>query len=153
MRDVVFWLTQDLLTVLMSGTVRMPEIFLLNLVYRLLADDRDTYVSVIWTAFFGGLLWDLRWVGIPFFTLCYVVVVMMVMSAWNNLPSSGRTAFVIFLLFWTAQLLPAVLSVLILERGTGSLNWTLFWVQQGCAVPVSLLGVFFYFQREKNRNA
>ena len=149
----IFWLIQDLLTVSMSGTVRMPEIFLLCLVYQLLTGDRDVYVSVIWAAFFGGLLWDLRWVGIPFFTLCYVVVVMMVMSAWNTLPSSGRTMFVIFFLFWTAQLLPAVLSALILERETGNLNWTLFGVQQGCAVPVSLLSAFFYFQHEKNRNA
>ena len=149
----IFWLAQDLLTVLTSGTVRMPEIFLLSLVYRLLIGDRDVYVSVIWTAFFGGLLWDLRWVGIPFFTLCYVAVVMIVMSAWNTLPSSGRTALVIFSLFWTAQLLPAVLSVLILERETVKQGWTLFGVQQGCAVPVSLLSAFFYFKHEKNRNA
>jgi rod shape-determining protein MreD len=137
----------------MSGTVRVPEIFLLNLVYRLITGDRDTYVPIIWTAFFGGLLWDLRWVGIPFFTLCYVVVVMVIMSAWNTLPSSGRTPYIIFFLVWAVQLLPAVLFVLILERGTGSDGWTLFLVQQGCAVPVSLLGVFFYFQREKNLNA
>ena len=149
----IFWLVQDLLTVLMSGTVRVPELFLLSLVYRLLTCNRDAYVSCIWTAFFGGLLWDLRWVGIPFFALCYVVVVMAIVLVWNTLPSSGRTMFVIFSLFWAAQLLPAVLSVLILERGTGNASWTLFWVQQGCAVPVSLLSAFFYFKHEKSRNA
>jgi FtsH-binding integral membrane protein len=148
-----FWLTQDLLTVLMYGTVRIPELFMLSLVYRLLTCDRGAYVSVIWTAFFGGFLWDLRWVGIPFFALCYVVVVMGVMWVWNTLPSSGRTIFVIFFLFWAAQLLPAALSLLILERKTENLSWALFGVQQGCAVPVSLLSAFFYFQREKNRNA
>ena len=148
----IFWLIQDLLTVLM-GTVRMPEIFLLFLVYRLFTSDRDAYVSVIWEAFFGGLLWDLRWVGVPFFTLCYVLVVMAVMSVWNTIPSSGRTTLVIFFLFWTAQLLPAVLSVLILERKTGIMSWTLFGVQQGSAAPVSLLSAFFYFQHEKNKNA
>ena len=150
---VALWLAQDLLTVLMSGTVRMPEFFLLCLVYRLLIGERDVYVPVIWTAFFGGLLWDLRWVGIPFFTLCYVVVAMAVMSVWNTLPASGRTLFVIFFIFWAAQLLPAVLYVLILERATGNLNWTLFAVQQGCAAPVSLLGAYFYFKHEKNQNA
>ena len=142
-----------MLTVSMSGTVRMPEIFLLCLVYKLLTRDRDVYVSIIWTAFFGGFLWDLRWVGIPFFTLCYVVAVMMVMSVWNTLPSSGRTVFVIFLLFWAAQLLPAVLSALVLERKTGNFSWALFGIQQGCAVSVSLLSTFFYFQHERNRNA
>ena len=149
----VFWLTQDLLTVLTYGTVRMPEIFLLYLVYRLFTGGRDVYVSVIWCAFFGGLLWDLRWVGIPFFTLCYVVVVMGVMWVWNTLPSSGRTAFIIIILFWAAQLLPAVLSVLVLDRKAGNLSWALFGVQQGCAAPVSLLSAFFYFQHGKNRNA
>ena len=153
MNGVVFWLTQDLLTVLTSGTVRMPEIFLLSLVYKLFTGDRNVNVQVIWTAFFGGLLWDLRWVGIPFFTLCYVVTVMVIMWAWNTLPSSGRTMFVIFFLFWTAQLLPAVLYALILERGTGNLDWTLFVVQQGSTIPVALLSAFFYFQHEKNRNA
>ena len=152
MKGVVFWLAQDLLTVLLAGTVRVPEIFLLSLVYRLLAGGRDSNVSVIWAAFAGGLLWDLRWVGIPFFTLCYVVVVMGVMSFWNTLPSAGRTMPIIFFLFWVAQLLPAVLFVLILERGTGSTNWALFAVQQGSAVPLSLLSAFFYFQHEKNRN-
>jgi len=149
----VFWLAQDLLTVLVSGAVRVPEFFLLRLVYRLLTCDRDAYVSVIWIAFFGGLLWDLRWVGIPFFTICYVVVIMAILAAWNTIPSSGRTMFVIFSLFWLAQLLPAVLSVLILERGTVGASWTLFLVQQGIAVPVSFLSAFFYFWHEKNRNA
>ena len=150
----VFWLIQNLLTVSMYGTVRMPEIFLLCLVYQLLTGERDVYVYVIWFAFFGGLLWDLRWEGgIPFFTLCYVAVVMGVIWVWNTLPSQGRTAIIIFFLFWAAQLLPAVLSVLILERGTGNLNWMLFAVQQGSAVPVSILSAFFYFQYEKNRNA
>jgi len=149
----VFWLAQDLLTVLMYGTVRMPEIFLLSLVYKMLTGGREVYVLTIWAAFFGGLLWDLRWVGIPFFTLCYVAAVMGVMSVWNTLPSSGRTIFVIFCLFWAAQLLPAVLFTLILDRKAGNLDWVLFVVQQSCAVPVSLLSAFFYFRHEKNRNA
>jgi len=144
----IFWLIQDLLTVLMAGTVRVPEFFLLSLVYRLLTCNREAYVSCIWIAFLGGLLWDLRWVGIPFFTMCYVVVVMVILWVWNTLPSSGRTMLVIFSLFWAAQLLPAALSTLILDRGTGNASWTLFLVQQGSAVPVSLLSAFLYFRHE-----
>jgi hypothetical protein len=154
MTSALFWITQDLLAVLTSGTVRVPEIFLLNLVYRILTGDRDVYVPVVWTAFFGGLLWDMRWVGIAgFFALSYVAAVMVVLWVWNTLPSSGRTAFVIFFLFWTSQLLPVVLYLLVLERGTENLSWTFFGVQQGCAVPLSLLSAFFYFQHEKNKNA
>jgi len=152
MMDVVFWLAQHLLAVLLAGTVRVPEIFLLSLVYRLLTNDRDVNVSVIWAAFAGGLLWDLRWIGIPFFTLCYVLAVLGVMSFWNTLPSSGRTMPIIFFLFWAAQLLPAVLFVLVLERGTGNTDWMLFGLQQGCAVPISFLSAFLYFRHEKSRN-
>jgi len=147
----IFWLVQDLLTVLMSGILRVPEFFLLALVYRLLTCERDAYVSCIWIAFFGGLLWDLRWVGIPFFTICYVVVIMAILAFWNTIPVSGRTMLIVFSLFWSAQLLPAVLSVLVLERGTGSVSWTLFFVQQGITVPISFLSAFFYFQHEKNK--
>jgi rod shape-determining protein MreD len=154
MTHAIFWLVQDLLTVLTAGSMRVPEIFLLSLVYRLLTEEWDVNVSVIWMAFLGGVLWDLRWIGLPgFFILNYVSVVMLVLWAWNTLPVSGRTPFVIFLLFWTAQLIPAILSVLVLERHTSQANWMLFGVQQGCAVPVSLLGAFFYVQYKKGQNA
>jgi len=153
MTAVIFWLVQDLLTVLMAGTVRVPEFFLLSLVFRLITCDRSAYVSGIWAAFFGGFLWDLRWVGIPFFTMCYVVVVLVVLAVWNTLPVLGRTLPVIFSLFWSVQLLPAALSMLILERGTGNASLTLFLVQQGTAVPFSLLSAFLYFHYEKNKNA
>ncbi len=150
---VLFWFLQNLLTVLTSGTMQIPEIFLLSLVYRLLTGDRDVNVTVIWTAFIGGLFWDLRWVGIPgFYTLSYVAVVLSVIWVWNVLPASGRTLSVIFFLFWTAQLLPALLSVLFL-RNIASARWVLFWVQQGCAVPLALLCVFLCAKHLKDQNA
>ena len=151
---VFFWLLQDFLTVLTFGVMRAPEIFLLSLVYRLLTRNWDTHVSIIWTAFLGGLLWDLRWVGIPgFFALNYVGVVILVLWTWNALPVSGRTPLVIFFLFWMTQSVPAILSTFILERNVTQAKWMLFVAQQGCAIPVALLGSFFYFQREKGKNA
>jgi rod shape-determining protein MreD len=149
-----FWFLQDFLTVLTFGALQMPEIFLLYLVYRLLTQDWEVNVSVIWTAFLGGLLWDLRWVGIPgFFALIYVSVVMLVLWTWNTLPVSGRTRLVIFFLFWAAQSIPAILSVLFLGHEAHQARWMLFAAQQGCAVPVALLGSFFYLQHEKGKNA
>jgi len=147
-----FWLLQDFLTVLTEGAMRVPEIFLLCLVYRLLTKGRGINVFIIWMAFVGGLVWDLRWIGIPgFFTLSYVGVVMIVLGLWNTLPASGRAPFLVFFLFWGAQLLPTVLSILVLERNVES-RWMLFCVQQGCAVPLSLLSAFLYVQREKAQN-
>ncbi|MDR1378699.1 MAG: hypothetical protein LBJ36_06555 [Synergistaceae bacterium] len=154
MTYVMFWLLQDFLTVLTFGTMRIPELFLLYLAYRLLTQDWGKNVSVIWAAFLGGLMWDLRWIGIPgFFILSYVSVVMVVLWVWNTLPTSGRTPTIIFFLFWTVQLLPAFLSTLILRRGADGGNWILFGLQQGCAVPIALLGVFLYIQHGKKQNA
>ena len=67
---VILWLIQDLLTVFMGGGMQIPSLFMLGLVYRLLIDEsNDEGVSLwgIWSAFAGGVLWDLRWIGIPGF--------------------------------------------------------------------------------------
>ena len=154
MMHVVAWFVQDLLTVLTWGTLQMPELFLYSLVYRLLTRDRDINVSIIWSAFIGGLFWDLRWVGIPgFFTLTYTGAVLIAMWVWNNLPVSGRTPVIVFLLLWGSQMVPAVLPFPFLGRNVGSTGWAAFMVQQGCMVPLALLGVFFYFRHMKDQNA
>ena len=152
MSRVIFWILQDLLAVLTAGTLQISEIFLLSLTYSLLTEDRDAGVGIIWAAFVGGLLWDLRWIGIPgFFTLNYVGVVLIVIWTWNALPLSGRTSSVVFFLFWTAQLLPSILFILILRSDLGREEWTLFAARQMLAVPLSLLGVFFYERHKKNQ--
>lgn len=154
MTHVLFWLLQDLLTVLTWGSMQIPEIFLFSLVYRLLTRDREANIQVIWMAFAGGLFWDLRWVGFPgFFILNYLVAVMAVIWVWNTLPLPGRTPLIIFLLFWGAQLLPAVLSAFILVRNVGTSGWLPFLVQQGCVLPLALSGVFFCSRHLKDQNA
>jgi rod shape-determining protein MreD len=153
MIHAVFWMLQDLLTVLTAGIPQVSEIFLLSLTYSLLTKDRDAGVGIIWAAFLGGLLWDLRWIGIPgFFTLTYVGVVLIVIWAWNALPLSGRTPWVAFFLFWTTQLLPSALFLLILGRGLGGAGWLLFAARQMFAVPLSFLGVFFRERHEKRKD-
>lgn len=150
---LLLWLTQDLLTVLTWGFVEVPEIFMLGLVYQLLTEDREVHPGAIWIAFAGGLLWDLRWVGIPgFFTLGYVIVVMLVLWLWHTLPSSGRTLSVVFLLFSASQLIPPLLPVLILGGEPGGLH---FLFQQLWALPLVLLCVLSYarHRRKKNPNA
>ena len=80
MLSILIWLLQDLLAVLFWGGVQVPEVFLLAVAYRLLSEGGEDRLWAIWTAFFGGLFWDLRWIGIPgFFTLGYVCVVMFVL--------------------------------------------------------------------------
>ncbi|MBQ3764942.1 MAG: hypothetical protein II869_08220, partial [Synergistaceae bacterium] len=113
---VIFWLIQDLLTVFTGGGMQVPGLFMLGLVFRLLFCDSDEEnLWAIWTAFGGGILWDLRWIGIPgFFTLGYVVVVLIVIELWGMIPPQGRssgTSLIVFVLFECSQLIPPMLPV------------------------------------------
>ena len=151
MKLALLWLVQDLLTVLFWGVVEVPEIFLLGLVYQLLTEEREVHPGAIWIAFSGGLLWDLRWVGIPgFFTLGYVAVVMLALWLWNTLPASGRTLSVVFLLLCASQLIPPLLPVLILGGETGG---AFFLLQQIWALPLVLLCVFLYARRKRLKDS
>ena len=143
----LLWLLQDLLTVLFGGVIQVPELFLLGIVYRLLKDEDEERVWAIWTAFGGGLLWDLRWVGIPgFFSVGYVAVVLLVLWVWSNIPLQGRTRFIVFLMLESSQLIPPLLPVLILGGETGG---SFFLMEQFYALPALLLCLWFYSQRMK----
>ena len=142
---VLLWLLQDFLTVLFGGRMQIPELFLLGVVFRLLTDGSEDRLWAIWSAFIGGLLWDLRWVGIPgFFILGYVVVVMLVLWVWNAIPSQGQTLPVAMALLEASQLIPPLLPVLALGGNTG---WEFFFTQQIYALPSLLLCLFLYTRR------
>lgn len=151
MLSILLWLLQDLLAVLFWGGVQVPEVFLLAVAYRLLSEEGEDRLWAIWTAFFGGLFWDLRWIGIPgFFTLGYVCVVMFVLWVWNFLPSQGRTPMVLFVLLEATQLLPPLLPVLILGGEKGGI---FFALQQVFALPLVLLCTYRYSKRMKELHA
>ena len=145
---VLLWLLQDLLTVLFGGMMQVPELFLMGVVYCLLLDEGEDRLWAIWSAFAGGLLWDLRWVGIPgFFTLGYVAVVMLVLWVWSAVPLQGRTGFIAFLLLEASQLIPPLLPVLILGGDTGG---GFFLMEQLYALPALLLCLFLYTHRAED---
>lgn len=148
---VLFWLIQDLLTVLAWGVVQIPEIFLLSVGYRLLCEDEEDRLWAVWTAFFGGLIWDLRWIGIPgFFTLGYVCVVMLILWVWSALPAQGRTPVIFFALLEGTQLLPSLSPALILGAEGG---WGFYVLQQAFALPLVLLCACRYARRMKDLHA
>ena len=149
MEFVLLWMLQDLLTVLLGGVMQVPEFFMLGVVYRLLiAYEGEDRVWAIWTAFGGGLLWDLRWFGIPgFFTLGYVAVTILSLRIWNAVPVQGRTPLVVFVLLEAAQVIPPLIPVLILGGNTG---WGFFLIQQLCALPALLLCLCLYSRRMKD---
>lgn len=133
--------------------MQIPELFMLGLVYRLLFADGSDDKSLwsIWTAFAGGILWDLRWIGIPgFFTLGYVVVVLIVIQVWSIIPPQGResgTGWLVFVLLECSQLIPPMLPVLILGGRTG---WNYFLMQQVYSLPAILLTMYLYLRNVRN---
>lgn len=153
---IILWLLQDLLTVFSGGGMQIPGLFILGIVYNLLVDpstDSEHGLSAIWTAFAGGILWDLRWVGIPgFFTLGYVVVVLIAIQVWALIPPQGRfsgtgTGWLVFLLMELSQLIPPLLPVLILG---GSAGWVFFVRQQANSLPAILFCMYLYSRKWKS---
>ncbi|MBQ7219834.1 MAG: hypothetical protein IJS28_02525 [Synergistaceae bacterium] len=152
---IILWLIQDLLTVFTGGGMQIPGVFMLGLVYRLLVDDgteSEDSLWAIWSAFAAGILWDLRWVGIPgFFTLGYVIVVMIVIQVWGAIPPSSRgasgTSLIVFALMEVSQMLPPLLPVLILG---GSAGWNFFLMQQIYSLPAILFCMYIYLHHVRN---
>lgn len=141
----MLWLLQDILTVMLWGVTQVPEFFLMGIVYKLLCSDGEDNLWAIWSAFAGGLLWDLRWIGAPgFFAIGYVAVVMIVLWVWNSLPVNGRTLGIVFLLLELSQILPPLFPVLILGGWTGEF---FFRRQQLCALPVLMLCLYLMHRR------
>ena len=151
---VMLWLLQDMFTVFTGGGMQVPGIFVLGLTYRMLTagEDEDSLWG-IWSAFAGGILWDLRWIGIPgFFTLGYVAAILIVIQVWGMIPPQGRASgmgMVVFALFEVSQLLPPMLPVLILG---GTAGWGFFLVQQAYSLPAILLCMYIYLRRVRKQN-
>ena len=151
---VMLWLLQDVLTVFTGGGMQIPGLFVLGLTYRMLTtgEDEDSLWG-IWSAFAGGVLWDLRWIGIPgFFTLGYVAAILIVIQVWAMIPPQGRasgTGLVVFALLEVSQLLPPLLPVLILG---GSAGWGFFLIQQVYSLPAILFCIYIYLRRVRKQN-
>ena len=129
--------------------MQLPELFLMGIVYKLIAEEREDKLWAIWTAFFGGLLWALRWVGVPgFFTLGYVAVVALILWAWRVIPGHGRTLWVVFLLLESSQFIPNLVPVLILGGSTGG---SFFISQQMYALPALLICLYLYSKQAEQQ--
>ncbi len=134
--------------------MQIPGLFMLGLTYRLLVDEgSEDSLWAIWAAFAGGILWDLRWVGIPgFFTLGYVVVVLIVIQVWGAIPPQGResgTSLIVFVLMEVSQIVPPLVPVLVLGGSTG---WSYFLMQQVYSLPAILFCMYVYLRKVRSNN-
>ena len=136
--------------------MQIPGLFMLGLVYKLLVDEgSEGSLWAIWSAFAGGVFWDLRWVGIPgFFALGYVIVVLIVIQVWGVIPPQGRasgSSLLVFILMEISQLVPPLLPVLVLG---GSAGWGFFLSQQVYSLPAIIFCMYKYLRWiRSNRDA
>lgn len=147
------WLFQDMLQVLAMGFMLVPEFFLLVVICEIVSGPlAPTRIARwIWFAFVGGVVWDLRWVGMPGMSaLINVAAVVLVYWVWDRMPAGGRSAFLFALVAAVAHFLSGVLHYL---------SWAvpsqaalrLFLIQQLIAVPVLAgLCLIYTFRLRKN---
>ncbi len=106
------WFLQDLLQVLVSGRFLVPDIFLLYVLFRMTRSSGDV-PSIVWAAFAGGLLWDLRWTALPGLTASlYSFFSAVCMVVWNHIPGSGRNASLFLILAISSQVMTSLVRFL-----------------------------------------
>lgn len=151
---LIVWLLQDMLQVLAMGFMLVPEFFLLVVIYEIVSGPlvSTRIARWIWFAFAGGVVWDLRWVGVPGMSaLINVVAVVLVHWVWNRMPAGGRSAFLFALLAAVAHFLSGVLHYLAWSVPSQA-ALRLFLIQQLIAVPalVGLCLVYTFRLRKDN---
>lgn len=147
----ILWLSllaRDLLQVAFSGTVLVPDLALLALVWLSVFRCEEPG-SLFIHAFWVGLLWDLRWTGVPGMTSAsYVMVTAVTAWVWSSLPPGRRTNPVLFF-FWSsaAHALTSVFPAVFTSKGLG-LSSSLA-TQQGMAIAcvLGLTALYIRYRR------
>ena len=141
------WLLQDFAQLMLMGICMIPDVFLLAILFIALlpGKTKEEQSKLIWAAFIGGLLWDLRWTNLPGLTSavsCGLIGLACVI--WQKrLPSTGRTPLPFMLILAGCELLYAL---------THCFFWTMpsqsalrqFIVQQLIAVPVIIVFTWLF---------
>lgn len=152
---LIVWLFQDMLQVLAMGFMLVPEFFLLVVICEIVSGPLvpSRIARWIWFAFAGGVVWDLRWVGVPGMSaLINVVAVVLVYWVWNRMPAGGRSALLFALLAAAAHFLSGVLHYLAwMVPSQAAIR--LFMIQQLIAVPVLVILCLLYTFRLRHDHA
>ena len=135
------WLLQDLLQLLMMGIILVPEFFLLAVAFAVVTGPLSPgrICVLMWIAFGGGIIWDLRWVTFPGMSgLVNSLSVLAIYTVWNRTPVSGRNVFMFGLMAGAAHFLSGVVRYLAwgIPGGTAL---RLFVIQQLLGVPILAL--------------
>jgi hypothetical protein len=143
---IVTWYFQDLLQVLFPGSLVVPDMFFIVLAYRVASPARDVH-EIIWPAFAGGLLWDLRWTALPGMTAAiYAFSLTLCIIAWNRIPDSGRNPRLFFLIAAGGHILIGIIRIIATGENAGSFAGSLA-VQQVIALPLLLVAAMILSSR------
>lgn len=149
------WLTQDFFAVVMSDAILIPDIYLMCIIFwsfSIKDAPMELDIFLIWAAFVGGLLWDLRWIGVPgFFSLLYVFSFLCAKWIWDLFPKSGQTVMVFFLISWGVQLPGFIISLYLWSVKT-ALYLQLFLLYQAYSIPLAAFFSLLFARRVKMRN-
>lgn len=151
---IIIFLLQNFLQVFVMGIFIVPDIFLLSVMLCALcrSGGRDRQVLLIWTAFAGGLLWDLRWTNLPGLTAAFnSAVVAAAICYWYKAPAQGRTTLLFSVYALATQILSGLVHYFIWNLSTQA-ALRQFIVQQLLSVPVLVI-LCFIFWRVSESNA
>ena len=151
---IAMWLAQDLLQVLALGVALVPEMFLLTIAYKVVTGSpRPERISLmIWTAFAGGILWELRWVTFPGISgLVNAASALVIYTVWNRTPAAGRGIPLFSLLAGAAHFLSGAVHYAAWSI-PGQAAIRMFLIQQLLGVPaLALMCVILAFRESDVR--
>ena len=154
--SVLAWYVQDILAVLTYDALLVPDIFLLYILYKKFTDfsrDTDDEILLIWVLFFGGILWDFRWIGIiGLFAFIYAGTFLCASWAWSLFPESGHTVSMLFVILWASQLPGFFAGLYLWNVGTEYYLKSLL-IFQAYSIPLSAIFSWLYVRKLKLKNA
>jgi cell shape-determining protein MreD len=154
--SVLSWYFQDIVAVLSSDALLVPDFFLLYILYKNFSDTSrnvENEIILLWVAFFGGILWDLRWIEIPgLFAIIYVGTFLCASWIWSLFPESGHTALVFFLILWMSQW-PGFFTGMYLWNIGSEHYFRSMLICQAYSIPLSAIFSLLYVRKLKLTNA
>jgi hypothetical protein len=142
------WFLQNFAQVFLMGFMIVPDVFLMLLILMALlpSTPKDRQVFLIWAAFAGGLIWDLRWTNLPGLTAAINGGVVAVSCFfWHKIPVQGRSAlFFAFVLILAALFSGFVHFVFMTVSNQVALRQIL--VQQLVGVPLAVIFALIYWK-------
>ena len=154
--SLLSWYLQDVIAVLSNEALMIPDIFLLYILYNNFSDfsrDMSNEILLIWVLFFGGILWDFRWIGIPgLFAFIYVGIFLCASWVWSLFPESGHTASVFFVILWMFQF-PGFFAGLYLWNVEAEYYFRSILIHQAYSIPLAAIYSLLYVRKLKQKNA